>query len=128
MKIPLRGRITSKFGNRIHPVTGVKVSFHNGVDIAAPVGSQIVAPSNGRITEIWDHPRGGKCLAMVGDNGIRYGFAHLSDNKLKNVGDQVNEGDIICKSGNTGASTGPHLHFTVKVNGQWEDPSKHFNF
>lgn len=122
---PVAGKITSKFGNRIHPISG-KLTFHNGVDISCPVGSDIIAPDSGTITEYWDHPRGGKCLAMVNAQGVRFGFAHLGHRLVKK--DQlVNKGDHIAESGNTGASTGPHLHFTVKVNDQWQDPLKFIN-
>jgi murein DD-endopeptidase MepM/ murein hydrolase activator NlpD len=126
MKAPLRGRISSKFGSRVHPITG-KASFHNGVDVAVPIGTDIVAPEAGKVTECWDHPKGGVCMAMMSDTGTRYGFAHLSK-RLVNVGDLVKEGQHVAESGNTGGSTGPHLHFTVKKGGTWMDPTRYFNF
>lgn len=123
---PINGRVTSRFGPRTHPITGQR-TFHNGVDISAPVGTDIVAPDSGRISEVWDNPKGGKCIAMIGRTGIRFGFAHL-DEQLKKVGEIVDKGDVIAKSGNTGASTGPHLHFTVKQNGNWVNPETYFKF
>jgi len=123
---PVKGRITGRFGNRIHPVTKTQ-SFHNGVDIAVAIGTPVLAPETGRVTEVWNHDKGGKCMAMVSQSGIRFGFAHLSE-QLKKTGDSVNMGDTIALSGNTGASTGPHVHFTVKKNGSWVDPLKYFNF
>jgi murein DD-endopeptidase MepM/ murein hydrolase activator NlpD len=123
---PLTGRVTSKFGNRPHPITK-KTSFHNGVDIAAVIGTKVVAPAAGTITEAWEHDRGGYCMAMLDDKGVRFGFAHLNDFIAKK-GQKVKAGEVIALSGNTGASTGPHLHFTVKVNGQWVDPLTYFTF
>lgn len=126
MRTPLKGRITSRYGSRVHPISGKRV-FHNGVDISASVGSGIVAPENGKITEVWDHERGGVCLAMVSTMGTRYGFAHLSK-RLRKIGDLVFEGEVIAESGNSGASTGPHLHFTVKKGAHWMDPERYFHF
>lgn len=116
---PLNGKITSRFGQRRHPITGT-YSFHNGVDIACRQGTPIVAPDYGTITEVWDHELGGKCLAMVSLKGIRYGFAHLSGRSVEQ-GQSVSEGQQIALSGNTGRTTGPH-----KVNGNWVDPLKYF--
>jgi len=126
MITPVFGRISSKFGYRIHPITK-KRTFHNGVDIAVPEGEPIMAPEKGKITEHWDHPKGGNCIAMVGESGRRYGFAHLSIRRFK-IGQSIDEGNCIAMSGNTGASTGPHVHFTVKEGGQWVDPCKYFKF
>lgn len=126
MRAPVTGRVTSGFGKRVHPITK-KESFHNGVDIAVPVGTEVVAPENGKIVEVWDHAKGGFCIAMRTTMGTRYGFAHLSK-RIRKVGDIVFEGEVIALSGNTGASTGPHVHFTVKKNEQWVDPDKYFVF
>ncbi len=121
---PVNGKITSSFGHRKHPITGID-SFHNGIDIACKSGTPVVAPDYGIITEVWNHDRGGKCLAMVSTDGVRYGFAHLSKRLVKK--DQpVLCGQIIASSGNTGQSTGPHLHFTVKKLGVWVDPALDF--
>ncbi len=123
---PCAGPITSPFGNRTHPFTGA-VSFHNGLDIAAPVGTPVYAPASGKVTQLWDHASGGLCLAFVSPDGTRFGFAHLDSWAVK-VGDQVQAGDIIARSGNTGRSTGPHLHFTMKINNAWVDPQQHIDF
>lgn len=123
---PIQGRVTSRYGYRMHPVTKAK-SFHNGVDVAAGVGTFVKAPDFGTVTELWEHGAGGKCLAMINRAGVRFGFAHLSDRLVK-VGDKVNAGQVIAMTGNTGRSTGPHLHFTVKVKGEWDDPLLYFNF
>lgn len=123
---PVKGRITSHFGQRRHPVTGA-LAFHNGVDIACKVGTPIVAPDYGTITEIWTHDRGGKSLAMLSFKGVRYGFAHLSAWKAE-PGQVVVEGQVIALSGNTGKTTGPHLHFTVKIKGGFVDPLRYFKY
>lgn len=123
---PIMGRITTQFGKRKHPITG-KVGLHNGVDISAVVGTSIKAPESGKIIKVWEDVRGGRCLAMMGDSGKRYGFAHLSQ-QLEDAGERVAQGDVIARTGNTGASTGPHLHFTVQVAGKWVDPMLYFNF
>jgi murein DD-endopeptidase len=120
------GRITSRFGTRIHPITKA-LSFHNGIDIAIPIGNDVVAPVAGKIMQVWAHDRGGLSLAMIGQDGRRYGFAHLSKQLVKQ-GQMVQEGEKIAETGNTGASTGAHLHFTVKQNGEWIDPETLFKF
>ena len=123
---PVEGKISSHYGKRTHPITGL-FSFHNGVDIACKTGSPVVAPDFGKITEVWTHERGGKSLAMVSNSGVRYGFAHLSDWKVQ-PGQPVVEGQLIALSGNTGRTTGPHLHFTVRIKGSFVDPLKYFKY
>ena len=124
---PVSGRVSSKFGNRIHPLSGQKVAFHNGVDIACSIGTPIVAPESGMVTDVYTHPRGGKTIIMVTSSGVRFGFCHLSE-QLAKKNAVVNKGDLIAKSGNTGVSTGPHVHFTMKINDQFVDPQKYFQF
>ena len=126
MVTPLKGRISSKFGKRIHPITKLQ-SFHNGVDIAAPTGTKIVSPVSGRVQRVWDHPKGGKSMSIVNGAGMRFGFAHLSKRLVKE-GDPVHEGQEVAEVGSTGASTGPHLHFTVSINNEFIDPAKYFTF
>ncbi|PKN85401.1 MAG: hypothetical protein CVU46_11150 [Chloroflexi bacterium HGW-Chloroflexi-8] len=128
MVTPVKGRVSSKFGYRIHPITKEKKSFHNGVDISAPEGTPIVAPVAGKITEFWTHDRGGHCLALTSADGLlRFGFAHLSK-RFVSRGAVVKQGELIANVGNTGVSTGAHLHFTMKKNGSWIDPQLHFSF
>jgi len=123
MTSPVLGKITSRFGRRKHPITGIE-SFHNGVDIACPTGSAVVAPADGKILRLWTDPRGGMSLSMVSNDGVRFGFAHL-ENRLVKQGQEVREGDVIALSGNTGHTTGPHLHFTMSKDGMWIDPLVH---
>lgn len=124
---PLKsGRITRRFGNQKHPVTG-KMSFHNGVDISCPVATPVLAPEDGLILDTWEDTKGGKSLAMINCDGVRFGFAHLSE-QLVQKGKGVKKGQPVALSGNTGTSTGPHLHFTVKKFGEYVDPLKYFNY
>lgn len=127
MITPLKGRITGKFGPRIHPISGV-TGFHNGVDIAAPLGTKIVSPADATVTKIWDDAAGGKSLAIETTAGMRFGFAHLSKRLVDHVGQRVSINQAIAEVGSTGKSTGPHLHFTVTVAGKKVDPMKYFTF
>lgn len=122
-KRPVKGKITSPFGNRLHPINGVQ-SFHNGIDISAKTGTEVLAPDAGKVTEYWDHAKGGKCLAITNKDGVRFGFAHLHF-RYAQLHQDVKAGEVIALVGNTGASTGPHLHFTIKINGQWVNPEDH---
>lgn len=118
MKI-IPGRITSGFGKRIHPLTQVE-KFHNGVDVAVPIGTAVLSPVDGIIHEIYTHATGGLTLILGDKTGRRrFGFCHLSKTFFP-AGTPVTQGSIIALSGNTGASTGPHVHFTAKEGGQWE--------
>ncbi|MBS4057760.1 MAG: M23 family metallopeptidase [Bacteroidales bacterium] len=123
---PINGKLTSKFGERVHPVTKVK-GFHNGIDIAAPVGTPVLAPADGKITELFDSEKGGLCMALETPDGTRFGFAHLSK-RYAAWNEPVAQGQHIAASGNTGRTTGPHLHFTVKQNGDWIDPLTMFKY
>ena len=109
---PIKGTVTSGFGYRIHPITKIN-QFHNGVDIPAPIGTPIVSPADGKIIGIYTNSAGGLQLLVFHNNGFITGYAHLSKVlKLKNT--LVKQGETIALSGNTGNSTGPHLHFTLK--------------
>lgn len=118
---PVKGRISSDFGPRTHPITGV-ASNHNGIDIAAPTGTPIVAPKSGRVISIYSTATGGLQMVVEHAGGWRSGYAHLSETIAK-VGEDVMKGETIAKVGNTGASTGPHLHFTItSPNGKKVNP------
>ena len=105
-------KISSGFGYRTHPVTGEK-KLHNGIDIPLKEGTPIYAPIDGYAV-IFSTKDGGKQLLLKNSKkNIQFGYAHLSDWKVKN-GDLVKKGDLIALSGNTGKSTGPHIHLTIK--------------
>lgn len=112
-------RITSPYGRRIHPVTHQE-QYHNGIDIAAPVGTQVLAVCDGMVLRIWEDDLNGKALRLIDSNGVyRIGYAHL-DEILTYVGQAVKCGDVIALSGNTGRSSGPHLHVTISACVGWE--------
>ena len=111
------GKITSKFGaNR-------GTYKHNGLDLAAPIGTLILAPLDGIVSAIYNNSSGGNQLLILHTNGITTGYAHLSKTLVK-IGDFVKRGQGIAQVGNTGKSTGPHLHFTITIMGVKQDPEK----
>ena len=112
--------ITSEFGNRIHPILKVK-KLHTGLDIRVPSGSNIVAANAGKVIKAaWNNSYGYMVMIDHG-GGIVTLYAHNSQLKVK-TGDIVTRGQLIALSGSTGASTGPHLHFEVRVNGEYKNP------
>lgn len=119
---PVRGWVTSDFGSRLDPYTSDRV-MHAGLDIAGPHGKEIVAPSDG--TVVFAGLEGGYGNVLVIDHGygIKTRYGHLSSIGVK-PGEKVKRGDIIAMLGNTGRSTGPHLHYEVRVNGVAQNPRK----
>jgi murein DD-endopeptidase MepM/ murein hydrolase activator NlpD len=120
VQLPLRGkiRITSPFGNRVNPVTG-QPQFHNGVDLvlddAQTDGAPIYAPFDGVILRNWFDTIGGYSL-QIGNGVVTFGFAHMKTQSSLTVGTMVKRGQIVGNIGNSGRSTSPHLHFTVRLN------------
>ncbi len=119
---PARGWVTSDFGQRIDPYTAERV-MHAGLDIAGPHGKDIIAPSDG--TVVFAGLEGGYGNVLVIDHGygIKTRYGHLSAMKVK-AGEKVKRGQLIGAIGNTGRSTGPHLHYEVRVNGLPQNPRK----
>jgi len=117
---PVAGRITSGFGYRIHPIYKRR-KFHTGIDIGAPYGTPIKAGGDGKV--IFADWRGGygKCVIIDHGNKIATLYGHMSK-ILVSKGQNVKAGSIIGKIGSTGLSTGPHLHFEVRVNGKPVNP------
>lgn len=117
-------RFTSPFGPRFHPILK-RNRPHNGVDLAAPTGTPIIAASSGKITHAGWKGANGKLVAIDHLNGLVSYYAHMSyiPRSLKK-GKKVKKGQMIGHVGTTGRSTGPHLHFGVKRNGSWIDPMK----
>lgn len=107
---------------RKHPVTG-RVSPHNGADFATPIGTKVVAPGDGVVTMVTDHKFAGKYIVIEHGNKFRTRYLHLSKSLVRK-GDRVSRGQVIALSGNTGRSTGPHLHYEFHVNGRPVDPMK----
>lgn len=118
--VPGVNRITSKYGYRIHPVYKTK-KFHSGIDIGAGYGVNIVASADGVVTLATTNGGYGKCIIINHGSGITTLYGHCSS-LLVSKGDKVTKGQVIAKIGSTGVSTGPHLHFEVRVNGSTRDP------
>lgn len=111
---PARGWLSSRFGYRISPFTGEK-EFHNGIDIATRMGAPVIAPADGIVSQV-SHDRGyGNMLMIKHGHGIMTRYAHLQKSLVKK-GQHVKRGETIALVGNTGRSTGPHLHYEVCLN------------
>ncbi|OPJ55232.1 murein hydrolase activator EnvC family protein [Alkalithermobacter paradoxus] len=113
-------RITSPFGNRIHPIFNVP-RMHTGIDIAAPMGATIVAANSGTVLQADWLGGYGKTVLIDHGGGIVTLYAHNST-LLVSQGQKVERGQAIARAGSTGNSTGPHLHFEVRKNGAYVDP------
>jgi len=127
-----RGRLaykyTSPFGNRTHPVTGEIESFHNGQDLGVPSNTPILAVEDGRIDSLKyagpNNSEGNRIHLISTDGNRKFAYLHLNGFKVK-AGELVKKGQIIGMTGNTGRSTGPHLHFSFydMLHQEWIDPS-----
>lgn len=121
---PISGRITSPFGWRTHPIFNSR-TFHSGVDIAGPNRGSIRASNSGKV--IYSGWYGGYGKVVILDHGTVNGrpittlYAHMSTIKVSQ-GQFVNKGDVVGFEGTTGYSTGPHVHFEVRVNGKPNNP------
>lgn len=107
-------KITSPYGTRSR-------GFHSGIDLQAKTGTSVYASAGGKVVLASWYYGYGNCIVIDHGNGIKTRYAHLSSYKVK-VGDTVSRGQLIALSGNTGNSTGPHLHFEVIVNGSTKNP------
>lgn len=131
-----KGRITSPFGNRVHPTLG-RVKKHSGLDIAHPTGTEVLAMTDGVViqSEMANNACGGTIAidhGMVDGKKLKTRFCHNSK-LLKKVGDNVKKGEVIAISGGgksdvgRGRSTGPHIHFEVYENGQTVNPKPYYD-
>lgn len=118
--LPSEGIVTSRFGERLHPLTG-KWSFHNGIDIATPAGSPVRAVRDGEVIFSGYVEGYGNLVVIDHGDGLVTRYGHNRRNLVKE-GDSVNKGDIIAEVGSTGFSTGSHLHFEVLRDGKPIDP------
>ena len=125
MVLPLSGRISSGYGDN-HPYFG-KPRVHDGVDIVAGEGAPIVAPAAGRVVHANLHEGNyGAVLEIDHGDGLVTRYAHLKSIEVK-VGQHIVAGELIARVGNTGISTGPHLHLQVLRNGKSIDPAEVFD-
>ena len=126
--LPSDARVSSKFGYRIHPTTG-EYTMHNGVDLAVPEGTELYAIADGTIGKIVTDRKANSGLAIYVNhtNGMTSIYMHLSEIKVS-VGQEVSKGQLIGLSGNTGRSTGAHLHFGLKLNGGYVNPLQYIKY
>jgi murein DD-endopeptidase MepM/ murein hydrolase activator NlpD len=119
---PVRGFVTSDFGQRLDPYTADRV-MHSGLDIANDFGKEVIAPADG--TVVFAGLEGGYGNVLVIDHGygVKTRYGHLSRIAVK-PGEHIKRGQLVAGIGNTGRSTGPHLHYEVRVNGVAQNPRK----
>jgi len=116
---PAYGSITSEFGWRLHPIYN-KNMFHSGIDIGVPLSTPVFAARGGTVKYAgWQSGYGN--VIIIDHGGYQTYYAHLSKINVY-IGLRVEKGDFIARSGNTGTSTGPHLHFEVRKNDEPNDP------
>lgn len=119
--VPGYTRITSKYGMRTHPITGI-YKLHTGVDIGAPMGANFVAANDGIVVKAGYNGAYGNMVIIDHGGGVQTLYAHGSEILVK-VGDVVKKGETaLLKVGSTGYSTGAHAHFEVRINGETTDP------
>ena len=121
---PLIGEIamTSPFGTRMHPLLR-RLAIHTGIDLRGDVGEPVLATATGRVTIASRQGGYGNIVEIDHGNGLATRYGHLSEINVK-VGQIVPIGEVIGKIGSTGLSTGPHLHYETRVNGEAVDPQK----
>jgi murein DD-endopeptidase MepM/ murein hydrolase activator NlpD len=120
---PVKGWVTSGFGPRISPFTG-QPAMHEGVDIGAAPNSAVLAPAAGRVTVTGSDGKMGNVIGIDHGYGIETQYGHLSKVLVKS-GQKVKRGDLIGLVGSSGFSTGPHLHYLIKINNQPVNPQRY---
>ena len=119
--MPTAGWLTSQFsGNRKHPLLHVSRP-HEGIDVSAPMGAEIIAPASGTVTKVGKESGYGNVLEIDHGNGIVTRYAHCSKIDVRQ-GQRVTRGQRVAAVGSTGLSTGPHLHYEIHINGKVVDP------
>ena len=117
---PVNGELTSGYGYRRDPFTR-KRAFHNGVDLSVPSGTHVYAAAKGKVKKIGKNKRSGKYIIISHGDKYESIYCHLSNINVKK-GEKVTPETKIGYSGNTGRSTGPHLHFEIRENGKSVNP------
>lgn len=120
---PVKGWVTSGFGPRVSPFTG-RPALHDGLDIGASPKTPVRAPANGRVTAVGYDSKLGNIVRLDHGYGLETLYGHMAKYVVKN-GQRVKRGDVIGLVGTTGLSTGPHLHYMVKVKGRPVNPRKY---
>jgi len=114
--------VSSDYGERVDPVSGDS-RFHNGVDLAVPEGTPVYAPRDGAVSTATEDGVSGRYIVLDHGYGVLTSFCHLSAHDVA-AGDEVSLAQTIGRSGNTGRSTGPHLHYVVRIGGRTVDPAR----
>jgi murein DD-endopeptidase MepM/ murein hydrolase activator NlpD len=122
---PIRGQVTSGYGYRTNPMGGSRGEHHDGIDIRTPIGTNVHATGGGTVRQAEWGGSYGYIVIIDHGFGIQTLYAHNSRN-LVSAGQRVERGDVIAKSGSTGRSTGPHVHYEVRVNGKAVNPWSYF--
>jgi murein DD-endopeptidase MepM/ murein hydrolase activator NlpD len=122
---PVKGVITSKFGMRVHPVTGNR-SFHNGIDIRGKSGTKVLCPTEGIVVDSGWSGALGRMVKVKTTSGHTLCFGHLSKIICKK-GQILSRGQVLGTVGSSGRATGPHLHFTVFYRGDYMNPVKYLS-
>jgi murein DD-endopeptidase MepM/ murein hydrolase activator NlpD len=122
---PVLGWVTSEFGRRISPF-GSGTEFHKGLDIATRIGRPVQAPADGIVAEVTYQHDLGQMVRIEHGHGISTLYGHLSKTTVR-VGTAIHKGDRLGLVGNSGSSTGSHLHYTVMLNGVPVNPRKYLN-
>lgn len=118
--LPVRGRISSGFGYRSSPTAGAS-SYHKGVDIAISMGTSVLATKEGKVVTAKYSPSAGNYVAIYHGGGLYSYYMHCSSLQVS-AGAKVEKGQVIARSGSTGISTGPHLHFAIYKGGAYVNP------
>ncbi|HET7876963.1 MAG TPA: M23 family metallopeptidase [Methylomirabilota bacterium] len=118
---PVRGPVNSDFGRRQSPWAS-NSEFHSGLDIGAPVGTLVKAPAPGTVVFAGHHPEYGIALVIDHGNETKSLYGHLSKIQV-GLNQKVQRGDVVALTGNTGRSSGPHLHYEIQVKGQPVNPN-----
>jgi len=111
----------SPYGPRRHPITGKPGTFHHGIDVAMPVGTRLTAGADGEVVHKGNNSSGGVTLIIKHADNWHTVYYHLQKPSPLGVGSKVTAGDFVAYSGNTGASTGPHLHYELRRSRKWGD-------
>lgn len=122
-RAPARGFVSSTFGMRVDPFTGL-AQLHGGIDFSANIGAPVSATADGVVIFSGTDPSYGKMIKLDHGSGLVTQYAHMSKLNVR-LGEQVRRGALIGAVGNTGRSTGPHLHYEVRVNGVPVDPRRY---
>ena len=119
---PVEGDVTSHYGYRLSPFSR-RASFHEGMDLSLDTGGDVVTTGDGVVREARYDRAYGWMIDVEHSSSVATRYAHLSKPLVK-VGQRVSRGDRIALSGNTGRSTGPHLHYEVRINGRARNPKQ----